>query len=136
MGTLEQTLQELHAAKRAVEISWLWDGGVGVKAGDEERNFPSVAEVRPWLRRWYGLEPEGTSDVLETELQKIYDSEIHVTIRTGGEGIFVALGTAAPEILHWLQEAIHERYGRSRYDVERLGGTFTPQMTEIRWDGN
>jgi hypothetical protein len=148
MGTLERTLQELHEAKRAVEISWLWDGGVDVKAGDEERNFGSVAEVRPWLEYWYGLEPDGTSDALETELQKIYDSEIHVTIRTGAEGIFVALGndftgfaaetnvTTAPEILPRLQQAIHERYGRSRYDVERLGGTFTPQMAEIRLEGN
>jgi hypothetical protein len=34
MGTLEQTLQELHEAKKAVEISWLWHGGVDVKAGD------------------------------------------------------------------------------------------------------
>jgi hypothetical protein len=96
MGTLEQTLQELHEVKKAVEISWLWDGGVDVRAGDEERNFGSVAEVRPWLsqkvRFWYGLKPDGDSDVLETELQKIYDSEINITIRTGGEGILVALG--------------------------------------------
>jgi hypothetical protein len=35
MGTLELTLQELDAAKKAVDISWLWDGGVDVKAGDE-----------------------------------------------------------------------------------------------------
>jgi hypothetical protein len=114
-----------------------------VKAGDEERNFHSVTEVRPWLH-WYGLKPGGTSDALETELQKIYDSEIHTTIRTGAEGLFVALGndftgfdaekkvTTAPEILVWLQKAIHERYRGSKYDVERLGGTFTPQMAEIR----
>ena len=63
---------------------------------------------------------------------------------TGGEGIFVALGndftgfgaetnvTTAREILAWLQKAIHDRCPRSRYDVERLGGTFTPQMAEIR----
>jgi hypothetical protein len=107
-----------------------------------------VAEVRPWLDHWYGLELDGKSDALETELQKIYDSEINLTIRTGGKGIIVALGndftgfaaeekvSRASEILAWLQKAIHERYGRSRYDVERLGGTFTPQMAEIRLDGN
>ena len=107
-----------------------------------------MAEVRPWLEHWYGLEPDGKSDALETEIQKIYDSEIHITIRTGGEGIFVALGndftgfgaetnvTTAREILAWLQKAIHDRCPRSRYDVERLGGRFTPQMTEIRLDGN
>jgi hypothetical protein len=136
MGTLEQTLEELHEAKKAVEISWLWDGGVDVKAGDEERNFHSVAEVRPWLQHWYGLKPDGKSDPVETELQKIYDSEINITIRTGREGIFVALGndlsgfvaekkvTTAAEIVVWLQKAIHERYRRSKYDVERFGGHF------------
>jgi hypothetical protein len=140
-------LQELHEVKKAMEISWLWDGGVDVKAGDEERNFGSVAEVRPWLwqkvRFWYGLKPDEDSDVLETELQKIYDSEINITIRTGGEGILVALGndftgfaaeekvTAASEIQFWLEKAIHERYPGSKYDIERLGGSFTPEMAEI-----
>jgi hypothetical protein len=148
MGTLEQTLQELHEAKKAVEISWLWDGGVDAKAGGEDRNFQSVVEVRPWLRHWYGLEPDGTSDALETELQKIYDSEIHIMIRTGGEGILVAFGndftgleaegtvTTASEILPWLEKAIHERCPRSRYDVERLGGRFTPEMVETPLEEN
>ena len=35
------------------------------------------------------------------------------------------------DVLPWLQRAIHERYAMSKYDVERLGGTFTPQMAEI-----
>ena len=45
MRTLEQALQELHQEGKPVEISWLWDGGVEVKAGEEERNFRSVAEL-------------------------------------------------------------------------------------------
>jgi rubrerythrin len=142
--TLEQTLQDLHEAGKRVEFSWLWDGGVDVKAGEEERNFPSVAEVLPWLQHWYGLTPSGTiSDALETELQKMYDSEINVTVRTGGTGIFVALGndftgfdmegevSKTGDVLSWLQRAIHERFPMSKYDVERLGGTFTPQMAQI-----
>jgi hypothetical protein len=121
MGTLEQTLEELHAAKKAIEISWLWDGGVDVKAGDEEKCFHSVRDVQPWLQHRYELKQYLKSDPLETELQKIYDSEINITISIGGEGILVALGNdftgfaaetkvrAAREILAWLQKAIHER---------------------------
>src|SRR5437879_5107450 len=89
---LTQALQELHEQGKQVEISCLWDGGVDVKAGDEERNFRLVADVAPWLRHWYGLKAN-EPDQLESELQKIYDSEIHVTIRTGGKKILVALGT-------------------------------------------
>jgi len=145
MGILEQALQELHEAGKPVEISWLWDGGVDVKAGEEERNFRSVAEVLPWLQHWYRLKSSGASpDALETELEKIYDSEINVTIRIGGKNILVALGNdftgfdpegkvmRISDVLPWLQRAIHERYAMSKYDVERLGGTFTPQMAEIQ----
>jgi hypothetical protein len=55
MRTLEQALQELQEAGKTVEIFWLWDGGVEVKAGKEVRNFRSVVEVLPWLQHWYGL---------------------------------------------------------------------------------
>ena len=89
---LGKALQRLHEQKKQVEISWLWDGGVDVREGDEERNFRAVADISPWLRHWYGL-GANEPDQLENELQKIYDSEIHLTIRTGGERILVALGT-------------------------------------------
>ena len=144
MRTLEQALQELHEAGKPVEIFWLWDGGVEVKAGEEERNFRSAAEVLLWLQHWYSLKSNGESpDALETELQKIYDSEINVTIRIGGKNILVALGNdftgfdaegkviRISDVLAWLQRALHERYSMSKYDVERLGGMFTPQMAEI-----
>ena len=144
METLERSLQKLHEARKPVEISWLWDWGVDVKAGEENRNFSSVPEARQWLERWYGLELGGAPpDALETELQRIYDSEINVTIRTGGRKILVALGNdftgfdpegkvgSASGILPWLQKAIHKRYPISKYDVERRGGTFTPEMAEI-----
>jgi hypothetical protein len=116
MGTLEQALQELHEAGKPVEISWLWDGGVDVKAGGEKRNFRSVPEVQRWLQHWYGLKPRDASpDALETELQKIYDSEINITIRIGGRDIRVALGndfigfdakgkvSRMSDVLPWLQ---------------------------------
>jgi hypothetical protein len=140
MGTLEHALQELQEEGKPVEISWLWDGGVDVKAGGEMRNFRSVPEVLPWLQHWYGLKSwEASPDALETELQKIYDSEINVTIWIGGKDILVALGndftgfdakgkvSRMSDVLPWLQRAIHEGYSMSKYDVERLGGTFTPQ---------
>ena len=147
METLEEALQELHEAGKPVEISWLWDGGVEVKAGEEERTFRSVTEVLPWLRHWYGLKSSGTGAyTLETELQKIYDSEINITICMGGTDIIVALGndftgfnaqhkvSRTSDVLFWLQKAIHECYPTSKYDVERLGGTFTPHMAEIPYE--
>lgn len=36
------------------------------------------------------------------------------------------------EVLPWLEQAIHERCFMSKYDVERRGGEFTPEMEEIR----
>ena len=147
MGTLQQALQHLHEAGKPIEISWLWDGGVDVNAGGEGKNFRSVSDVLPWLQHWYDLKPRGTrADPLETELQKIYDSEINVTIRTGGKHVVVALGndftgfadegkaSSMPEVLRWIQQAIHKHYSISKYDVERLGGTFTPEMAEIPYE--
>jgi hypothetical protein len=32
----------------------------------------------------------------------------------------------------WLQNTIHQHHPISRYDVERLGGIFTAEMTESR----
>ena len=144
MTTLEHILQSLHEAGKRVEISWLWDGGVDVSAGGEERNFRAISEVPPWLQHWYGLRPTDLrSDTLEQELQKIYDSEINVTLRTGDKDLFVALGNdftgfsaqgklaRVADLIPWFQNAIHQQYPCSKYDVERLGGTFTPEMAEI-----
>jgi hypothetical protein len=62
--------------------------GIEVNAGAEERNFGFASEVLPWLQHWYGLgSRDARSDELEMELQKIYDSEINVTIRVGGNDI-------------------------------------------------
>jgi hypothetical protein len=36
------------------------------------------------------------------------------------------------EVLPWLQKAIHKHSAISKYDVERLGGEFTPEMAEYR----
>jgi len=83
------------------------------------------------------------SETLEQELQKIYDSEINVTLRTGDKDLFVALGNdftgfsaegnlvRVADVIPWFQNAIHAHYPFSKYDVERLGGTFTPEMAEI-----
>jgi hypothetical protein len=140
---LELAIQELHQQGKQVEISWLWDGGVDVNAGGEEKNFRTVADVTPWLRHWYGLGATPDRDQLATEFQKVYDSEIHVTLRTGGKQILVALETdftgleeagyiiSASEILPRLQSVIHKYAPMSKYDVERLGGTFIPEMAEI-----
>ena len=80
---------------------------------------------------------------LEQELQKIYDSEINLSIswmwdagfdlKLGDEfGGFVEEGQvgSVADILPWLQEAIAKRYSTSQYHVERLGGTFTPEFVE------
>ena len=141
---LEEALQQLHEADKPVEISWLWDGGVDVNARGEERNFPSVGAVLPWLRHWYGMNATARqSDWLEAELQKIYDSEINITIRVDADSIVVGLGNdftgfaviekvrRSADILPWLQTAIHAHYPASKYDVERLGGSFTPIWVEV-----
>src|SRR5215472_10501921 len=133
---LAQALQELYEHRKHVEISWLWNGGVDVNAGGEKRNFRHVADVTPWLRQRYGL--KGTErDQLASELQRIYDSEINITIRTGRERILVALGTDfwgfggrgyvtnASQILSRLQSLIHKHAPMSKYDVEWGGRTFT-----------
>ena len=80
---------------------------------------------------------------LEQELQKIYDSEINLSIswmwdagfdlKLGDEfGGFVEEGQArsVADILPWFQEAIAKRYPTSQYHVERMGGTFTPEFVE------
>ena len=144
MAMLEQLLHSLHEAGKRVEISWLWDGGVDVNAGEEERNFRLVAEIAPWLQQWYSLKTEQRpSGTLENELQKTYDSEINITLRTGDEDLFVALGNdftgfsaegklaRVADLIPWFQNAIHQHYPTSKYDVERLGGTFTPEMAKI-----
>jgi hypothetical protein len=96
MGALQGTLQELHEVGKRIEISWLWDGGVDVNAGAEERHFRLVSEVLPWLQHWFELSDRvARTDDLATELQKIYDSEINITIRTGGKQVLSDWGTTS-----------------------------------------
>jgi hypothetical protein len=141
---LEEALEQLHETGKPVEISWLWDGGVDVSARGEERNFPSVGDVVPWVRHWYGMPATvAHSDSLEAELQKIYDSDINITIRVDADSIAVGLGNdftgfevienvrRVGDILPWLQAAIHAHHPASKYDVERLGGIFTPTWVEV-----
>lgn len=74
---------------------------------------------------------------LATELQKMYDSEIHVDISWLWDGgIDVNIGNDevraklehVADILPWLQKAIGNRYPASRYNVERLGGKWEPKF--------
>jgi hypothetical protein len=84
---------------------------------------------------------------LQNELQKIYDSEINIEISWLDDGpIAVKLGNEfygfcaqvnvrkISEVLLWLEQAIHERFFMSKYDVERRGGKFTPEMAAIRYE--
>jgi hypothetical protein len=74
-------------------------------------------------------------DRLETELQKIYDSEIHleigwmwdggIDIKVGGGEVSGYVKTVA-EILPWIQSAIAEHFPDSKYHVERMGGKWKP----------
>jgi hypothetical protein len=155
MGTLEQELQKIHDARIGVCITWLWDGGVDVRllAQDgkpvDETQVRTMDEVLPWLRRAiqkhfpsaaYERSRHTTISKLKAELQKVYDSEINIEISWTGDGpIAVKLGndfygfdtkgTVAEmsDVLPWLQGAIHEHYAESKYDVERLGGTWKPK---------
>ena len=53
---LEEVLQDLYDSEINAEISWLWDGGIDVKLGDElngyraEGKVSTVAEAAVWLR--------------------------------------------------------------------------------------
>jgi hypothetical protein len=70
-------------------------------------------------------------DTLEKELQKMYDSEIHVDIGWLWDGgIDVSIGNheatgnvrTVADVLPWLQNAIAKRYPNSKYNMERNGG--------------
>jgi hypothetical protein len=76
---------------------------------------------------------------LEEELQKMYDSAIHVNIGWLWDGgIDVSIGNdefkgnveTVAEVLPWLQAAIAKHYPDSRYNVERKGGTWKPTWVE------
>ena len=70
--------------------------------------------------------------MLEEELQKMYDSEIHVSIGwvwDGGIDMSIGLDEITghvervAEVLPWLQAAIAKHFPESKYNVERKGGT-------------
>src|ERR1043165_9198312 len=99
------------------------------------------APFRNWCRHGVcsgggeGRENKTMAD-LETELQKIYDSEFHVDIGwlwAGGLDINLSNGAVTghvenvSEVLLWLQQAIAEHYPESKYHVERMGGKWEPK---------
>jgi hypothetical protein len=53
---VEAILDDLYASEINVEISWLWDGGIDVKLGDElngykaEGKVSTMREAAVWLR--------------------------------------------------------------------------------------
>src|ERR1700760_4564348 len=53
---LEDKLQQIYDSEINVRISWLWDGGIDVRLGDEmngylaEENVSSKADIVPWLQ--------------------------------------------------------------------------------------
>ena len=138
MGSLEEELEKIQEAKIGVSITWLWDGGVDVRVLDRsgafiaETNVETVAEILPWLEAViakdcptaaYGRGYQTAVGKLQTELQKIYDSEINIEISWLPAGaIHVKLGNefygfdekatvaGIADTLPWLQRAIHERY--------------------------
>jgi len=76
---------------------------------------------------------------LEEELQKMYDSEIHVDIGWLWDGgIYLSIGNdevtgnvaTVAEVLPWLQDAIAKHLPDSKYNVERMGGKFEPVWVE------
>jgi hypothetical protein len=53
---LATELQKIYDSEINIRISWLWDGGIDVRLGDDmngyqaEENVRSVAEIIPWLQ--------------------------------------------------------------------------------------
>jgi hypothetical protein len=162
METLQEELQRIHDAGVGVWISWLWDGGVDLRLVDEsgpaidEGQVAEVAKALAWLesvidRRLpetnYRPGSQIAAGELQTELQKIYDSEINIEISWVGNGpVGVKLGnefygfdeegtvSSMSEVLPWLQTRIHEHYAESKYDVERLGTHWTPKWFGPKFD--
>ncbi len=56
MSDLSVELQRIYDSEINVRVSWLWDGGIDVRLGDEvngflaEENVQSVQEIVPWLQ--------------------------------------------------------------------------------------
>ena len=81
-------------------------------------------------------------ETLENELQKMYDSELHVDIGWIWDGgIDVAIGQTdevtgrvrtVAEVLPWLQAEIAKHYPESKYHVERMGGEWKPVWVDSR----
>ena len=53
---LAAELQKIYDSEINVRISWLWDGGIDVRLGDDmngylaEENVRSMSEILPWLQ--------------------------------------------------------------------------------------
>ena len=53
---MEDELQRIYDSEINVRISWLWDGGIDVRLGDEmngylaEENVSSTGDIVPWLQ--------------------------------------------------------------------------------------
>ena len=155
MGTLEEELQKIYEAKIGVSITWLWDGGVDVRLLDRSGEFiaetqvETVGDVLPWLEVAIGTHCPNARyqrgyqtavGKLQTELQKIYDSEINIEISwLLAGGIHVKIGNefygfdeeatvgGISDVLPWLERAIHDHYSESKYDVERRGEKWQPK---------
>jgi hypothetical protein len=46
MSDLEEILSALYESEINASISWLWDGGIGVKLGDELNGYDADGQVR------------------------------------------------------------------------------------------
>jgi hypothetical protein len=53
---LEQELQRIYDSEINLRISWLWDGGIDVRLGDDmngymaEESVRSISDILPWLQ--------------------------------------------------------------------------------------
>jgi hypothetical protein len=63
---LEDELQRIYDSEINVRISWLWDGGIDVRLGDEmdgylaEENVLSTGDIVPWLQEAIAHFPDST----------------------------------------------------------------------------
>jgi len=76
------------------------------------------------MRRHLIRPPERCTTTIHVGIGWLWDGGIDVS--TGGEDHSANLHTVA-EVLPWLRNAIAEHYPDSKYNVERLGGTFVPK---------
>jgi predicted RNA-binding Zn-ribbon protein involved in translation (DUF1610 family) len=116
-------LQKIYDSEINIRISWLWDGGIDVRLGDDfngfvaEENVPSVWAILPWLQT--AIAHFYTSSTYATALpSEVRESAARMIFRKSTTGIqvdcpYCGAPHAAPPGMEQLIQFICPRCGNS-----------------------